>query len=362
MLGGFLAGMSNVQLENAGFNAELTAEENAYFENCEGIECKDDIDFAVSRMMLENNENFYNLAMAITSAEIQHYVATNEEVIYEEGRLKSIFETIKKAIKKAWEKVKGFFKKVFDTIGGWLQTDKKFVEKYKPIVDKLTGEVEYSGYTFTNLDSDKEDLSGCTGYKNATEISIDKIKGAYGDDESVEKALDQMRGYAVGKSSSEPVKSDDFGTALKKFYRNGSSEKSSMKVGKEAAKKYLEEQVGDAKGLKKSAKASYKACEAFFKNLIAMANKAEANATKGKTKDESKDVSKAVGRFTKICNGGITISHQVMNAHVAAINAAHTQAKAIIVKVAEEVRKQEGKKEEPKANGESGMLEGFSLI
>lgn len=358
MLGGFLTGMSNVQLENATGFAGLTAEEAAFFENCEGIECKDDVEFAVPRMMMENNENFYNLAMAITNAEIQHYVATNEEVIYEEGRLASIWNSVKAAVKKAWEKVKGFFKKVFDTIAGWLKTDKKFVEKYEKVIRDFKGSVEVSAFTYTHLFDDVEDLSG------AEDDITDVEKAADATDEWVEKSVNTIRGKAIGYSG--PLKAEEFGAELKKFFRNGKSEKESRTFTSAQADELIAE-VKDCKDAKKAAHASYKACEKYFKCLMAEIKKGEAWSYKeadkdGKVNGESKkDVAKAVGRFTKICNKCITISHTIMMAHVAALNAAHADAKSIILKIAAEANKKKDDKK-PEATGESGMLEGFSLI
>ena len=383
MLGGFLAGMSNSNVQVEGIQeAVLTEEQTAFFESCEGIECKDDVDFAVPRMMMENNENFYNLAMAITADEIQHYVATNEEVVYEGGRLKSIFETIKKAIKKAWEKVKGFFKKVFSTIQGWITTDKKFLEKYEDVVKKFKGEVEVSSYKFTNLFGDPEDLTQAT----IPALKINEL--ARKDDSFVDDECDKIRGFALKGGAGEykaeaTIKADDFGTELKKYFRNGKAEKSSVKFTSKDATDLIAE-IRDCKTSKAAAKKSYDACEKFFKGLIADANKAEAQAEavakdgKAKVSDmedrfgksdalsvgkeksyKTENVSKAVGIYTKICNRAITISHQVMQAHVSALNQAHSEAKTVILKIAAKANSGDDKK----AKNESGsMLEGFSLI
>lgn len=358
MLGGFLAGMSNVQLENAIGFAGLTAEEEAFFENCEGIECKDDVEFAVPRMMMENNENFYNLAMAITNAEIQHYVATNEEVIYEEGRLSSIWNSIKAAVKKAWEKVKGFFKKVFDTISGWLKTDKKFVEKYEKTVREFKGSVEVSAFTYTHLFDDVEDISGAE-----KDFFVEKVADAT--DEWVEKSVNEVRAKALGQSGS--LKAEDFGAELKKFFRNGKSEKESRTFTSAQANELIAE-VKDCKDAKKAAQASYKACEKYFKALMADIKKGEAWSYKeadkdGKVNGESKkDVAKAVGRYTKICNKCINISHTIMMAHVAALNAAHADAKSIILKIVAEANKNKDEKKPEVQNNSASMLEGFQLI
>ena len=176
----------------------------------------------------------------------------------------------------------------------------------------------------------------------------------FDDDEKIDALIDRVRGSAVGKDS---VKSEDFGKALKEYFRDGHSEKSEQVFTSADADKLLAE-VKDAKDAKKAARASYDACKKFFKWLESEVKKVEVTLSKGMSKDEKKDVSKAVGRFTKSCNKCITISHTIMHAHIKAINGAHDQAKNDIIAISGESKKD--KKEETNESG--SMLEGFNLI
>ena len=174
-------------------------------------------------------------------------------------------------------------------------------------------------------------------------------------DEEVETKIEALRGSTIGAGS---VKSEDFGKALKKYFRNGETTKKEMTFSAAECATLISE-IKDAKDAKKAAKASYAACEKTFKKLIADCKKNETAASKGMEKDEQAKLAKGVGRYTKVCNKGISISHTIMQAHIRAINDAHSQARSIVTKI---VTASRGEKETPTATGESGMLEGFQLI
>lgn len=369
MLGAFLTGMSNLSVQNESVNEEfeLSAEDRAFFENCEGIACADDIEFAIPRITMENNENFYNLAMAITTDEIQHYIATNEEVVYEAGKLKSIFDKIKEIIKNAWRKLQGVFDKVFQIISSWVTPDKKFVEMHKDTVTKFAGTIEIKGYEFANLDS----KAPYANMMNAISKKYNDFKGKAGKDVDVESS--KLRGAAVGKSGTE-ISSEDFSNALKEFFY-GARDAKTIKFTSANAETLLKE-VSEEKTWRNAAKAAHEACKKEFEKLQAEANAAEkaysadmdaATPASGSHTQESKDaVSAAVAKYIKYTNQAIATSNIVVKAHVGAISKAHDQAKKVIREMvieANKAKREEEKKDDKKAvNASASMLEGFSLI
>ena len=83
------------------FGFDLTDEDRAMMESIDAIECTGDPEDAFMEAAVSVNDDFHSLMEALMVDEFTTYVATNEEVIYEEGRLSKIFNTIKGFIKKS---------------------------------------------------------------------------------------------------------------------------------------------------------------------------------------------------------------------------------------------------------------------
>lgn len=404
MLGSFLTGMSNlnVNLENTGYNNNiagfLTDEDKAFFESCEGIECEDGIDLAFPRLAMENAENFYNIALAVTVEEANDIVgayqkAMNEggevEVVTEAGKFKSVLDKIKAAVKKAWEKIKGVFAKVFNKIKSWAGDDEKFVEKYKPIVSKFAGSVKFKGYNY-NFDaladtpeSWAKDAHNLLNKKINDEIAkaisnkVTAAKQQKGDNatitdndkynvkiEAYEKYGSDLVGYLrattleQGKTlSDKPVESGKFNKEIDKFFKNGSDEKEELTFTKADADKLLG-MIKYSDRWEKMAKASYQVTEAHFTLMLAQINETEKSVTSAEEKGSELSAlcSKACGFRSSLCNAGIAIANTICSTHIKNITGAHSQAREVVTTIASAT-----KNGTVKAEGAS-LLEGFDLI
>ena len=115
---------SESSVEDENYSAELTEEEDAMMESFESIPCpEDDLNDAVMRITLETVENYHAMVEAVTFDEIKEFMVTHEEVVYEEGRIKTITSKITSFIQNAWQKVKGLFDKVFTAISNAVKND-----------------------------------------------------------------------------------------------------------------------------------------------------------------------------------------------------------------------------------------------
>ena len=350
---------------NSGLGFEYTAEDDAMMEAFDAIECFEEPEFAFGRLALENATNFHNLTMAIAIDEMNTLIATKEEVVYEESKFSSIMDKVKKAIQSAWQKAKGVFEKIMNIISGWVQNDKKFVETHKKAVNKFKGTVTVKGYNFTHLEEDIEAGASEAFDKSLKAVNLDTVADP-------EKALldatkgdmggfgDKMRANCVPGFSGKSLEAGKFTKELNKYFRNGEEEAKEIKFTAANGEKLLNE-VSSCKTAKASAKASYEGVKKYFKFLIAAADKIEAqanNAVKNKRDASHADkVSKAVGKWTSCCNQAINIAHVMMNAHIANINAAHNQAKKVVVAMANG-----GDKEEKKEKVGESALESVVFI
>lgn len=357
----FLGGINSVGINES---YTLSDEDDMRMESYEEIECYDDPEDAFSRIAMEATENFYKLCEAVTVDEFSHYVATNEEMIYESGKISEIFESIKKFILNCWEKVKGVFRKVMDTIESALAQDKKFVEKYKSKVENFNGTIEAKGYPF-----DFKKLSSAACERILTKFDkiadIDKlISGVENDNgelkgsissKSVEDIFgkdieDVLRGSSIGEGK---ISKQDFPKKLKKYFF-GSDDKETFKVTKQSAMGALDE-IKLAKSTKASVRASYDANKMAFNTYIKLANtaKKEAIAAFGKKKAKESGITAAVGSWNKICKSAIVISMTVNRAQIKAINALRAQNKNIILQVVADMNSK--KENSTTSTGESAL-------
>lgn len=348
--------------EGFGDGFEYTEEDDNLMESYEAIECYDDVDEALPRLAMEQVENFHLFTTAVTVNEFAEYVRTNTEVVYESGKIKSIFDNIRKLIEKAWQKIKGFFIKLFDTIEGKIKGDKAWVEKVRPQVEKFTGSVEVP-----NTVKFKETLKNCGLYEKvyqglvksdcanlfaSTVIEGDvKIK-----DSIVEDDLKKIRTAMVGKGDKS-----DFSQALKEHFAD--KNKVTVTLNKGKAMEQLDE-IANAKQYKKDARKAYDDIKKMFSGLLKAVKNFEKSAKKkSDDSDYKKQVGKVVGKTSSLINKCITLSHDVLRVHMAAIRAQHSQARSLVNKALSEVKKtNKGKEKEDSANESTDFINSIEFM
>ena len=352
---------------NLGFN--YTAEDDTMMESMEAIPCADDFDYAFARIELESATNFHNLMMAITVNEMNVFMATNEEVIYEESSFSKIIDSVKEAIDKAWQKAKGIFQKVMDTISGWISADKKFVEKYGKAVREFNGKVKLkNGYEFTHIDSSDFETRAIVAFNQ-----VANVKGLFDHDGSgskkgeldystdIEEFASKMRAKCIPGYGGEKLSMVDFGKEIDKYFRNNKEKSDTVYFTKDKAEDLLKE-ISEAKISKKAARASYDAVKKYFAMLKKEAQYVQSAATAANKemltkehKNDRKTAEKGVGRFVAMCNKAIIIGHTMMSGHIRNINAAHHQAKKVVLKMVRG-EDEDGDDKKPEAQNASAWI------
>lgn len=103
---------------------------------------EDPMDFML-RVAYENEMNMMNLDAAIVAEEYMYLRENGQEMVYEEGKIKSVINRFKEWVQKLWAKIQSFFRAVFDKVESLVRSDKKFIEKYeKAAKDKKSGKIK----------------------------------------------------------------------------------------------------------------------------------------------------------------------------------------------------------------------------
>lgn len=315
----------------------MTEEDDAMMEAFEAIPCnEDDIDDAMMRIALESVENYHMIVEAIMLDEFNEYVATNEEVIYEEGRIKQITGAIKKFVENAWQKIKGVFQKAFTMIDTAVRNDKAFLKANKEKILKFSGKLDMKGYSYKDLGANPyTPIQGAfTNAVGSISKYIDKTDGiaSKGDDKSLKENIEgldnTLRGAAVGKGT---CSAEEFNKELKLRFVT-SSDKVDLSMNPADVVKELE----TAKTTRAKAQAAYNSVKGYFNALIKSNNAMEKTAIKATSRKDVKEsgVASAIGMYNKACKSAVNIATQVVRAHLSAINASHRQTRAVASKMA----------------------------
>ena len=338
-------------------SAGLTAEEDAFMESFDGYDCPyDDADEATLYTAMESQQNFNNLMQAVALQEMNYYMTHGEEMVYEAVDFKGFFGKIKAVILKAWEKIKGIFKKIFGTIDGWVRSDENYIKKYEKDMKEAEGTtIDFKGYR-VNLNFNPYAYMVSTSEKiNSKDIDLDYLK-------EVEKHSDILSEELISNLSNKNAKNkEDYLKWVKKEF--GIDDKITIK--KYNASLCIAE-IRDAKLSKKTAKDSYESCKklwnALAKSCDIAANEAikELRNADNSSKDKEKQINKAAGIFSKKCNMVNSLGHSVLNINIKAINIAHNQAKAMTAK-AIAAKKKEDKDKKPSNESFDGYMD-FDLI
>lgn len=389
----YLMGSTSLLEAAGGFNGPvsgMTAEEDAFMESIQSIPCMDDPEDAFDRINLETVENFYAITNAITVDEFAHYVATNEEVVYEEGKIKEIMNGIKTWILNAWAKVKGVFEKALDYISGIVRNDKKFLEKYeKDIIKCKSYEVE-KGYDMDwGTVSDESYITALVKtFKVFTEDIYSVLEGH--SDSNASSGLDNFNIYNAAKGDDNKITADDVVKVLRSVAVSGrplsdidiadvkqgiTEEEFNKKLKdlflREKTKVTLQasdviSEIKDAKTARAVIKKVYGDAKRFFNNMIKDADGVGrvAKVADKKGYKENK-LAASIGKFNSVCKSCIGIATKIKKAQLKGINKLYNQARHAGVLMAKKANgDNKDKKDDDKkdAKNESSMLAQLMFI
>lgn len=291
-------------------------------EECAG----DPFEFATA-MMYESEMAMQNLDMAVMCCEYAYLKENGTEMVYEAGVMKKFFEGAKAVVKKWWENIVKFFKKVLSYVDQWISSDKSFVKRHeKDAVEAgtVTG-LNFKGYNYdikkpaAMMATIKNEFSTI---KNSNIMNVSKYNA---EDDSTE-ILDDIRGKICGSSK---VAADEFVEKLLEVIK-GSKEKTEItswdcKAGiqliKDAkhTKAALDAAFGEAKAIAKTAETAMKTLEDRIKDM---------DKDTGMMGNASKGAHNAVQIIKAILN----IASIVNNQGAKAITAANRQSRAFTAK------------------------------
>lgn len=305
----------------------LTPEEDAFMESFTNAECNyDDAEEAFLYLAMENDQNFNAILNAVAVQEMSYYVEHGEEMVYEAVDFKGFFATIKKAVLRAWEKIKAVFKKVFDTIQSWILSDKKFLSKYeKDIMDAEGTPIEFKGYqvnlTYFPIAELKSVVKKYDNYRTLLFNGVDR---------------DEIVKTIIGNAVSGATDKEGYVKGVKK--KLGIADKVDIKSFDAAS---AVANIKNARDSKAMAKKSYDEAKKLFAYMASQCDRMATAHSKGVEKEDSKKLSVAAGNFSKVMNTCTSLAHTAMQLQIKAINIANRQAKAMAQK-AISIKKKEG--------------------
>ena len=173
--------------------------------------------------------------------------------------------------KKMIVSIKEFFRKLFMYINASLMSIDKFVKKYKKELDKVDKvDFEVYGYEFTFQEEPTlDELEKIVNGYNDDIMNVNKLKVAELKTEQNEYLsnanLCKLRGNILG--SGQSIEEDDFMETVRKYYRNGESESTAIKIDLSTFRDAVSNAGKDVKDMK--------AAEKLRDQFIIALNKAE---------------------------------------------------------------------------------------
>lgn len=295
------------------------------FESVEPFEGEPDFNGAC-QLVAEDEENFNRFMKAIGISELAYLEENHQEVIYESGRISNLMNKAKEFFKKVLARIAAICKKFISKIDRYVLTNAAFVKKYRTKILAYKGKIEYTGYTFSHLDSAPD----FTPDQSATVDKAKTVDGAKG----IINAADGIYSTKSAKAKALGVNSisgDDFAEEIFKYFRSGDASKSSLSnINLAAQIKVLE----GTKDLKKKAKDSYTKAHKAITKIIKDLEKAEKSLSKEDTKnlEDNNQMIKAVGIAISYYKDFSSAVNLVNGGYLRALSAQNGQAKAICTK------------------------------
>ena len=189
-----------------------------------------------THIMIETESNWNNMMMNIGISELSE--VENGTVLNEAGA-PAFLEKIGAAIKKAWESVVAFFKKLITTVTSFFRSNDSFVKHYAKALKDLTvpSGFSYKGYKYNNpnlngftslIDDVDKFVSSSIGF-GFNDIDKDKDKETFAADYKSKldnfdrtKFNNSLRAKVLDVSGE--VNADEFDKKLFAYFRSGSTE------------------------------------------------------------------------------------------------------------------------------------------
>lgn len=341
------------QVEEAEVEESVTDEEL----NIHGvIECVDEPELACYRIALENEQNYNAILNHFMAKEFSVLESTGSEMVYEAADIKKFFGAVKETIARWWSKIQGVIKKVIEEIAKFVDTDMRFVKKYKGQYMVTPDKIKvFKGFDFSKAKpgADYANIAGVVrmsvdqGIKNIGKMmNKDEVEYVENFKKEFNDTKAKMRGIAC---SVNYVKEEDFEKQLKIAYF-GSEDKVVVTL-KPFAK--LLEELEFAKYAKASAKRAHDSAKASVKELLNEVKAAEKAASTNKYATGTK-----IGKcLTDAINASLNIMSRTMSMETRAIMTNLRQNRAM----ASFYVLNQPKDSKPKANKESAVEEGLEI-
>lgn len=284
-------------------------------------ECREDADIACYRIALEAEQNYNSIMMALAAQEIATLESTGTAMVYTEGALKDLGKSLKTHITNFWKKIQGVFKKAMDWISQFVLSNKAFVKRFESRKDLKTPTKEFKGYDFakvyTKSDLPKDILEIVMGTYDAEHAEV-KMDTDAAEKQVRKDIIEKLGGTTSGDSS-------DFASDLKKAFRNGKEEKSTIALTGGYGYKESLTFVKEGKKSKNTIKTAYEAVKYSVKSLMKVADSVVASQDKGSDGEAN---ARAMSKGISVC---IRMISQCQSAHLKAVQDSINQAKAIVV-------------------------------
>lgn len=330
-------------------------------EECAG----DPFEFATAAVY-ENEMMMQNIDAAIMVCEYAYLKETGTEMIFEENVVTNFFKQALAMVKKAWNKVVAFFKKIFGWVEGVVRNDKSFVKKYKDDCKKASPvDLEFKGYKFDIAGIQQMPgvlLKTGTDYlselQNPIKQAATKLVTGKTDEDNMDDLLDTVVTKLCNccSSYSGEVSYEDYKKEIVKAMRGGSDKVTLKNFNCSTAI----DEVATAKATKAQVKKLFDAAKRIFQADIAYVKATQKLTTKAveSEKSDKQEATKSAHAAIKGLNKLISITVYVNHKACSAITANNRQNKKCII-MALKKQDKDDKKDDKKDDNTSTTNESF---
>lgn len=152
-------GLGRSSVTESFYNDNVEPEiQNMTLENAADID-DDPMDYMM-QVAYENEINMKNIDMAIIAEEYCYLRENGQELVYEATSISTIIEKFKNAVKRLWERIQSFFKRVINELKEKINLDGRFLDKYKEKAlkggtGKVKGDESYFGVKTVGTEAEK---------------------------------------------------------------------------------------------------------------------------------------------------------------------------------------------------------------
>lgn len=342
-----ILGMGRTSIFESAIDDEIEAVTPDTVDECAG----DPFEF-LTGAYYESELNMMNINQAVMVCEYTYLKENGTEMIYEANVITSMFSKIGSKIKQAWQKICEFFKSIFSWLESTVRNDKKFVDKYKDKIKKISSVTisEFKGYTYGGSGdavSKKADkmYSAVKTQVNGSEILEISNK------DNIADAMDEFRGKLVGGSGK--VEAGKLAEELGKAFRGDEWKVTTLS---QSQLSDMLDTISSTKVTKAHLNKLYTECKGTVDSLLKTAKAAEKEAAAGSTAadDQKAKLAKSWHNRASVLNSMTSIVTMVNNKAVKAVTAQNRQCCALVKKAVAKAGKSTD--DEKKATGESASF------